>query len=95
MVTSDLIPDLTRRLIWGLIRRVTIGQGFGSRLRAAREKRGMTIIMLAASTGISPKTLQRWEEGETTGKVDAAAIVADALGVSLDDLAGLTDEAPA
>lgn len=69
-------------------------EGFSTRLRAAREAKGMEIIMLAAITGISPKTLGRWETGETTGSVTDVALVADALDVSLDYLAGVGNGNP-
>jgi transcriptional regulator with XRE-family HTH domain len=71
---------------------MVIGQvdiGFGSRLRQVRERQGMSPLLLAAHAGLSPRTIERWEEGETEPKVDAAARVAAVLGVSLDYLAGI------
>lgn len=73
---------------------MVIGQvdiGFGSRLRQTRERQGMSVLLLAAHAGLSPRTIERWEDSETEPKVDAAARVAAVLGVSLDYLAGTTE----
>jgi transcriptional regulator with XRE-family HTH domain len=55
----------------------------------------MSVLLLAAHAGLSPRTIDRWEEGETEPKVDAAARVAGVLGVSLDYLAGTINGAAA
>ena len=41
---------------------------FGQRLQALRDERGVSISCLAQGTGISRKTIQRWEKGLTEPK---------------------------
>jgi transcriptional regulator with XRE-family HTH domain len=62
---------------------------FGSRLRRTREEQGLSVLALAGMTEIQPRTIERWEDGLHYPKIEDAAKVATALGVSLDDLAGL------
>jgi transcriptional regulator with XRE-family HTH domain len=65
---------------------------FGQRVKEMRERRGIGPGELADKLDISPRTLERWEnEGHSTW-LDVAARVADVLDVSLDYLAGLTDD---
>lgn len=79
------------------VRTVMAGTGntFGSRLREAREAKGVSVLALAGLTEIQPRTIERWEEGLHDPKIEDAAKVAAALGVSLDALAGLEGEAVA
>lgn len=66
---------------------------FGSRLKRAREDRGISLLALAGMTEIQPRTIERWEEGLHDPKIEDAAKVASALRVSLDELAGLNGAA--
>lgn len=52
-----------------------------------RKKRGMTQKALAGHTGLSQGFLSEIEAGKKTGDVASLKRIADALGVSLDDLA--------
>lgn len=68
---------------------------FSERLRAAREKQGWTIQELADYAHVSYAAIYRTEQGvHAAPRVDIAARLALALGVSLDYLAGLQDAAP-
>jgi transcriptional regulator with XRE-family HTH domain len=60
-----------------------------ARLKQLREAAGMTQAALAKAAGVPLRTYQTWEQGVRTPLFDAAAKVAEALGVSLDDLAGI------
>jgi transcriptional regulator with XRE-family HTH domain len=64
------------------------------RLKMLREAAGMTQAALAAAAGVSVRSYQQWEQGVRTPLFDAAARIAQALGVSLDELAGIETEAP-
>jgi transcriptional regulator with XRE-family HTH domain len=64
------------------------------RLKKLREAAGMTQASLAAAAGVSVRSYQQWELGVRTPLFDAAARIARALGVSLDELAGTEAEAP-
>jgi transcriptional regulator with XRE-family HTH domain len=66
----------------------------GTRLKRLREAAGLSQVKLAAAAGVSPRALQNWEYGKRTFDFEAAVKIAGALGVSLDQLAGLA-EAPA
>jgi transcriptional regulator with XRE-family HTH domain len=60
----------------------------GERFKRLREAAGMSQSQLARAAGMPVRTLQQWEQGRRTPLFDAAVRVADALQVSLDDLAG-------
>lgn len=62
---------------------VTLGQ----RLRGAREAHHQTQVQLAAAAGISQGYLSQLEQDEREPTLSIAARLADALGISLDDLA--------
>ena len=66
----------------------------GSRLKKLREDRGLSQAKLAAAAGVPVGTLRYWEYGLRTPLLDAASRLADALGVSLDELAGRSEPAP-
>ena len=66
-------------------------QSFGSRLKRAREAQGVSLLALGGLTEIQPRTIERWEDGLHDPKIEDAAKVAAALGVSLDELAGIAD----
>jgi transcriptional regulator with XRE-family HTH domain len=63
-------------------------ESFGSRVKRAREAKGVSLLALAGLTEIQPRTIERWELGLHDPKIEDAAKVAAALGVSLDELAG-------
>lgn len=61
----------------------------GARLRRLREARGLTWVALAEAAHLTPDTLYRIARGEIASPgLDAACALADALGVTLDQLAG-------
>jgi transcriptional regulator with XRE-family HTH domain len=60
----------------------------GARLKQLREAAGLSQVRLAELAGVTPRTLQNWEYGKGTFDFDSAAKLADALGVTLDELAG-------
>jgi transcriptional regulator with XRE-family HTH domain len=63
---------------------------FGARLRAARDAAGITQTALGERTGFGHRSIVRYEAGGALPSVQAAAILAQALGTSLDELAGLS-----
>jgi transcriptional regulator with XRE-family HTH domain len=65
---------------------------FGLRVVAERERLDMTRSLLAGLSGVTERTIWRWERGDTEPQLDDAARVASALGVSLDYLAGRIDK---
>ena len=58
------------------------------RLKELREIRGVTLYRVARDSGIAWSWLKKVEDGEAGLRFESAARVADALGVSLDELAG-------
>jgi transcriptional regulator with XRE-family HTH domain len=62
--------------------------GMAQRVVALREERGMTQEDLARASDVSVWTLRRWEQKGSTPLVRVLVRVADALGVSLDELVG-------
>ena len=67
------------------------GATFGERLRCARELSQLTQVELAAKVGIGRVNLNRYENQNVMPAVDTAWKLANALGVSLDDLMGVSD----
>src|SRR3954464_3160215 len=65
----------------------TFGEEFGARLRAARDRRGMTQAQLAEVTGAYPSQISNYENGEKVPEGETMVALADALDVSLDELA--------
>ncbi len=59
----------------------------GQKIRAARESRHQTQTQLAAAAGISQGYLSQLEQDEREPTLSIAARLADALGLSLDELA--------
>jgi transcriptional regulator with XRE-family HTH domain len=64
-----------------------------NRLKKLRREKGLSQARLSAVSGVPIGTLRGWEYGRRTPLLDAAARVADALGVSLDELAGRSEPA--
>jgi transcriptional regulator with XRE-family HTH domain len=60
----------------------------GERLQKLRLAKGLSQSQLAKAAGIPAGTLKSWEHGRRTMLFDAAVKLADALDVSLDELAG-------
>ena len=64
---------------------------FSSRLVLLRKQRKIAQNELAKMLGVHTNVLGRYERGETTPSIEIASKIADALGISLDYLAGKTD----
>ncbi|MFJ3981217.1 helix-turn-helix domain-containing protein [Streptomyces fungicidicus] len=60
----------------------------GPRLRAVRERRGVTLADVCRATGISPSTLSRIETGRRKPTLEVVLQLAREYGVGLDELAG-------
>lgn len=61
-----------------------------NKLKELRKERNLTQKELSVETGIPYRTIQRWENGETTIKQDKAQALADHFGVSVGYLLGFT-----
>jgi transcriptional regulator with XRE-family HTH domain len=62
----------------------------GKRLQQLRQDRGLTQTRLAELAGVPFRSLQNWEYGRRTLLFDSAIKLADALSITLDELAGRT-----
>ncbi|MEU4154560.1 helix-turn-helix transcriptional regulator [Streptomyces sp. NPDC026659] len=60
----------------------------GPRLRAVRERRGVTLTDVSRATGISPSTLSRIETRRRKPTLEVVLQLAKEYGVALDELAG-------
>jgi transcriptional regulator with XRE-family HTH domain len=60
----------------------------GPRLRRLRDKRGLTLAVLAETTGISISTLSRLESGQRRPSLELLLPLADAYQVPMDELVG-------
>lgn len=60
----------------------------GEHMRAAREREGLTIRGLAKRAGVCYMTIARVENDETSCTLTTAELLADALGLSLDEYTG-------
>lgn len=67
---------------------------FGERVRALRQRRGLTLDALAGMAGVSRASLSNIERGEHSPSLTAATRVARALGVSLAQLLDDDDRRP-
>ena len=65
---------------------------FGERLQRIRKEREVSQEELAKRLGVHAPIIGRYERGEVKPSVEVAAKIADALGVSLDYLTGLSDQ---
>lgn len=63
---------------------LTIGQA----IRKARKAKKVTQDELAEKTGYYRSIISRWEKDAQTPKITAIIDIADALGVSIDELVG-------
>ncbi|MYV64811.1 helix-turn-helix domain-containing protein [Streptomyces sp. SID2131] len=60
----------------------------GPRLRAMRERRGVTLAAVSSATDISPSTLSRIETGRRKPTLEVVLHLSQEYAVSLDELAG-------
>jgi transcriptional regulator with XRE-family HTH domain len=61
----------------------------GKSFKRLREAAGLSQAQLARKCGVPVGSYQQWEQGRRTPLLDAAVRIAEALDVSLDDLAGI------
>ncbi len=64
------------------------GETMGQRFKRLREQARFSQSELAAATGIPAGTIKNWEQDRRVPRLDHAARVARALGVTIDELAG-------
>jgi transcriptional regulator with XRE-family HTH domain len=63
------------------------------RMKRLREAAGLSQPQAAAAAGVPVATLRNWEQARRVPALDAAARLAKAIGVSLDELAGIAEQA--
>lgn len=63
-------------------------------LRAARQRQGHTVTALAKLSGVSKQRISDLESGAVGIMPPTAKRLADALGVDIEDIADIADEAP-
>ncbi len=63
--------------------------GFGARLAQLRQERGITQVQLAQAAGTTQRAISYYENEAGYPPVDAIIRLADALGVSADELLGV------
>jgi len=59
---------------------------FAERLRALRDKQGLTTRELAELSGIPHSTIKSWDGGMKAPHIDKFPVIAEALGISVEDL---------
>jgi len=64
---------------------------FGINLALVRKDKNITQQALSDATGFDKRMISRWESNNTKPNIEAAALIAKALNVSLDALTGLKD----
>ena len=60
--------------------------GFSARLRAARDRLGLSRRVVAAEIGCDVRTLARWENGDYEPSIPTLASLADLYGVTVNYL---------
>lgn len=65
----------------------------GHRIRVARADARMSQEDLAKASGVSIASIQKYESGETCPLLQTAASIAEALGVTVNDLCGIPKSA--
>lgn len=60
----------------------------GEAMRSARQKAGLTIEKLANITGIGVVSLHNYETEKHMPKIDTVEMLADTLGISIDEYIG-------
>lgn len=63
----------------------------GERIKSARQAAGMTQKELASRLGLATRTVQQYELGKRTPRIDQLQNIANALGVTMSELMGLVD----
>ncbi len=61
-------------------------RGLGERIRAAREKQGLTQAALATRVGVTRSAVAQWETGRSGQVGTNLALIAEALGVGVSHL---------
>ena len=61
---------------------------FRENLIRLRKMKGLTQEALAEKIGVTRQAIAKWEAGETIPDLERARLIADVMGVSLDDLSG-------
>jgi transcriptional regulator with XRE-family HTH domain len=64
---------------------------FSQRLKELRQGKGLSLEALSAETDISYSALRQWESSMRVPNLNMVIILANFFGVTLDDMAGLTD----
>ena len=61
--------------------------GTGRRVYELREKAGLPVAQLQRQMGLaSPQAIYRWQRGETLPTIDNLVLLAEILGVSLEEI---------
>jgi len=61
--------------------------GTGRRVYELREKAGLSVAQLQQQMGLaSPQAIYRWQRGETLPTIDNLVLLAEILGVSLEEI---------
>lgn len=60
----------------------------GAQMRKAREGKGLTRKALAERSGVSLNTIEYLENGITAGTITTARLLANALGITIDEYVG-------
>jgi transcriptional regulator with XRE-family HTH domain len=60
--------------------------GFGTMLKATREKAGLSQAALAERAGMSVRNIQNWEQGHRTPRAQVLLRLARAVGVPVEQL---------
>ena len=63
----------------------------GDTIRALRTAAKLTVAQLALKSGIKARVISSWERNEREPRVDKAAQLAEALGVTIDKLMNAED----
>lgn len=66
---------------------------FGKRLKLARVRAGLKQRHIAEVVGVEPSTVSRWETGDDSPDDDRLGDIARAVGVSVEELVGLSSRA--
>ncbi|MDE2823739.1 MAG: helix-turn-helix transcriptional regulator [Chloroflexota bacterium] len=61
---------------------------FRLQFRAIRERRGLTQVALGQRAGMAPASISHFETGQRVPSLESLVKLADALGVSVDELLG-------
>jgi len=65
---------------------------FRLQFRTIRERRGLTQVALGQRAGIAPASISHFETGQRVPSLESLVKLADALGVSVDELLGRVPE---